>query len=56
MRATNVRKSTAVWAKIFQFVQARKRTLAGKGMPVQWNRQELYKEREGRGVKPNDGN
>jgi len=46
MRSTFVRNSTDAWAGIMQFVQERKRTLAGKGKPVQWNRQELYEERE----------
>jgi hypothetical protein len=56
MRATNVRKSAAAWAKILQFVQARKRTLAGKGEPIRWKWQELYEEREANWFKPNDGN
>ena len=57
MRATIVRDSTAAWTGIMQFVQERKRTLAEKGKPVQWNRQELYEEREGRRFKSlDDGN
>ena len=46
VRATGVRNSTAAWAGILQLVEERKSALAGKGKPVQWNRQELYVDRE----------
>jgi len=54
-RVTIVRDSTAAWARVMQFVQERKRALAGKGRPMQWNRQELYEERERRWFEPKDG-
>ena len=55
MGSTAVRDSAAAWAEIMQFVQERERTLAGGGKPVQWNRQELYKEREERWFKSRGG-
>ncbi len=55
LRATIVRESTPAWSRIMQFVQERKRTLAGKGQPIHWNRQELYEEHQSRWYKTNDG-
>ena len=55
MRPLFARGSTAAWAGIVQFVHERKGALAGKGKPVQWNRQELYDEREDRGLEAEDG-
>jgi len=37
----------AAWEEIVEFVEARK-ALGADGEPYQWNRQDAYKEREGR--------
>jgi len=43
-----IHDSTVAWEEITLFVEKRKASLAGKGKPVRWNRQELYEERESR--------
>ncbi len=55
IRPAVVRDSLAAWAGILQFVQERKRALGREGKPVQWDRQELYQEREARWRKLKDG-
>lgn len=46
-----VRVTTEAWAEILKFVHERWVTAAATGKPVQWNRQELYDERESRWFK-----
>ncbi len=41
-----VRDGEAGWEQIQRFVKERRVAYAGKGKPVQWNRQELYEEPE----------
>jgi len=43
-----VRESAEGWDEILRFVKERQAAYAGQGKPVQWNRQELYEERESR--------
>ena len=37
---------TIAWAGIMRFVQERKQAQAGVGKPVEWDRQEIYEDRE----------
>ena len=41
-----IRDSEAAWNEILRYVNERKAEYGGQGKPVQWNRQELYEERE----------
>jgi hypothetical protein len=52
IRSTVIRRNIAAWTKILQFVRERKETTRD-GAPWQWNRQELYDERESRWFKSN---
>jgi hypothetical protein len=40
------RDRTTAWAGIMRFVQERKQVQAGGGKPVEWDRQEIYEDRE----------
>jgi hypothetical protein len=44
MADTQVMGNIAGWEQIQQFVKERQVKYAGKGKPVQWNRQDLYDE------------
>lgn len=41
-----LRDSEDSWEKIQRFIKERQANYAGKGKPVQWDRQELYEEPE----------
>jgi hypothetical protein len=40
------RDRTTAWVGIMRFVQERKQAQAGGGKPVEWDRQEIYEDRE----------
>ncbi len=46
----------AAFAKMEKFMEERKARYAGTGEPYQWNRAEIYEERESRWVKPTQEN
>jgi hypothetical protein len=50
-----IRESADGWVGIQLFVKERKAAYGGQGNPVQWNRQELYEERESGSSKPETG-
>ena len=41
-----IRDSESAWKEILRYVNERKAEYGSQGKPVQWNRQELYEERE----------
>jgi hypothetical protein len=46
LSATQALGTTTGWEQIQQFVKERQGKYAGKGKPVQWNRQDLYDEED----------